>query len=242
VELLVREIRPQLPPSPPLVAIHGGPSWDHSYLLPGLLPVATARYVILVDMRGCGRTSRDLVPDAYQPEFVIDDLARLMEVLGHEQVDLLGFSTGGQVALLFAEAQPDRIRGAQDMVFPVQLAQRLHQAVPNSRLCIIDAAGHMAQFEQPAPWAKRGCRVPVLIAGVTPPSRSRRRAASTRSKSARPEKRSVVTPIVFRQAPGVSRRRQISATRLDGRCTRSPDVRADRGVTAILESSRASPC
>jgi pimeloyl-ACP methyl ester carboxylesterase len=110
VELFVREIRPQLPPSPPLVAIHGGPSWDHSYLLPGLLPVATARYVILVDMRGCGRTSRDLVPDAYQPEFVIDDLARLMEVLGHEQVDLLGFSTGGQVALLFAEAQPDRIR------------------------------------------------------------------------------------------------------------------------------------
>jgi pimeloyl-ACP methyl ester carboxylesterase len=153
VELFVREIRPQLPPSPPLVAIHGGPSWDHSYLLPGLLPVATARYVILVDMRGCGRTSRDLVPDAYQPEFVIDDLARLMEVLGHEQVDLLGFSTGGQVALLFAEAQPDRIRGAQDMVFPVQLAQRLHQAVPNSRLSIIDAAGHMAQFEQPAPWA-----------------------------------------------------------------------------------------
>jgi pimeloyl-ACP methyl ester carboxylesterase len=40
----------------------------------------------------------------------MDDLARLMEVLGHEQVDLLGFSTGGQVALLFAEAQPDRIR------------------------------------------------------------------------------------------------------------------------------------
>jgi pimeloyl-ACP methyl ester carboxylesterase len=39
------------------------------------------------------------------------------------------------------------------MVFPVQLAQRLHQTVPNSRLCIIDAAGHMAQFEQPAPWA-----------------------------------------------------------------------------------------
>jgi pimeloyl-ACP methyl ester carboxylesterase len=39
------------------------------------------------------------------------------------------------------------------MVFPVQLAQRLHQAVPNSRLHMIDAAGHMAQFEQPGNWA-----------------------------------------------------------------------------------------
>jgi pimeloyl-ACP methyl ester carboxylesterase len=262
LELFVREIRPERAPSPPLAVIHGGPSWDHSYLLPGLLPVATARHMILFDMRGCGRSSRDLGKDAYQPEFVIDDLARLMGVLGHEQVDLLGFSTGGHVAQLFAEAQPDRIRrlilasttaypdtathlrgweeyerrvanippvdgglddldttiqwavngastsiwnldllddyrtlldevrfsgdwlepfltgslhpwrpedpvgvlrrlgrpvlilhGAEDMVFPVQLAQRLHQAVPNSQLRIIGAAGHMAQFEQPRQWA-----------------------------------------------------------------------------------------
>jgi pimeloyl-ACP methyl ester carboxylesterase len=262
VHLFVREIGPEQPPDPPLVVIHGGPSWDHSYLIPGLLPVADTRHVVLFDMRGCGRSSRDLDPAAYQPEYVVDDLARLIRVLGHDQVDLLGFSTGGQVAQLFAEAHghsirrlvlasttaypdseshrdgweeyqrrvarapaldadledldttiqwaingaaislwnldlldeylallrevrfsgdwlepfrtralhawrpndPERVlndlgrptmilHGAQDMVFPVQLAQRLHEAVPTSRLVILDRAGHMAQFEQPQRWS-----------------------------------------------------------------------------------------
>jgi pimeloyl-ACP methyl ester carboxylesterase len=39
------------------------------------------------------------------------------------------------------------------MVFPVQLAQRLHRAVPHSQLRIIVSGGHMAQFEQPRQWA-----------------------------------------------------------------------------------------
>jgi pimeloyl-ACP methyl ester carboxylesterase len=243
--------------------IHGGPSWDHSYLLPGVLPVAYARHVILFDMRGCGGSSRNLGPAAYQPEYVVDDLARLIGVLGHEQVDLLGFSTGGQVAQLFAAAHGRSIRrlvlasttayattaydltgweayqqrlaeapaledglddlettiqwaingapisiwnldllddylallaevrfsgdwleplrtgrlhpwrpadpagvlrdldqpililhGAQDMTFPVQLAQQLHKAVPTSKLEILDQAGHMAQFEQPDRWSE----------------------------------------------------------------------------------------
>jgi pimeloyl-ACP methyl ester carboxylesterase len=74
------------------------------------LPVANARHVVLFDMRGCGGSSRDLGPAAYQPEYVVDDLARLIGVLGHEQVDLLGFSTGGQVAQLFAAAHGSSIR------------------------------------------------------------------------------------------------------------------------------------
>jgi pimeloyl-ACP methyl ester carboxylesterase len=46
------------------------------------------------------------------------------------------------------------LHGAQDMTFPVQLAQRLHKAVPTSKLEIIEQAGHMAQFEQPDRWSK----------------------------------------------------------------------------------------
>jgi hypothetical protein len=39
------------------------------------------------------RTDRTVtaILGATQPEFVVDDLASLMEVLGHEQVDVLGF-------------------------------------------------------------------------------------------------------------------------------------------------------
>ncbi|MGI8576384.1 MAG: alpha/beta fold hydrolase [Nocardioidaceae bacterium] len=263
VELFVREIGPDKPPAPPLVVIHGGPSWDHSYLLPGLLPVSSRRHVVAFDLRGCGRSSRDLGPDAYQPELVVEDLARLIRTLGHEHVDVIGFSTGGQVAQLFVEAYPrlvrrlvlasttaysdialhlrgweeyerrvatapspvdgldnlattmrwaihgattaiwnldllheyltllDQVRfsgdwlepfragrlhpwrpqdpervlgdldrpililhGAQDMVFTVQLALRLHEAVPGSQLQVIEQSGHMAQFEQPERWSK----------------------------------------------------------------------------------------
>jgi pimeloyl-ACP methyl ester carboxylesterase len=44
------------------------------------------------------------------------------------------------------------LHGAQDMGFPVQLARRLHAAVPHSNLAVIGQAGHMAHFEQPQLW------------------------------------------------------------------------------------------
>jgi pimeloyl-ACP methyl ester carboxylesterase len=45
------------------------------------------------------------------------------------------------------------LHGAQDMGFPVQVAERLHEAVPATQLRIIDEAGHMAQFDQSQAWA-----------------------------------------------------------------------------------------
>ncbi|GLZ80758.1 acetyltransferase [Actinorhabdospora filicis] len=95
---------------PPVVVLHGGPSWDHSYLLPGLVPLAAHREVIVYDLRGCGRSSRDLPIEAYQPQAIVDDTRGLIEKLGFERVDLLGFSTGGQVAQLFVEAHPGLVR------------------------------------------------------------------------------------------------------------------------------------
>lgn len=110
VSLHVRRLGVPMPGSPPLVAVHGGPSWDHSYLLPGLEPVAVRREVVAFDMRGCGHSTRDLPAGEYQPDLVVEDMRRLLDVLGHDTVDLLGFSTGGQVAQLFTEAHPERVR------------------------------------------------------------------------------------------------------------------------------------
>lgn len=45
------------------------------------------------------------------------------------------------------------LHGDQDMTFPVQLAQGLHEAVPSSRLAVIKDAGHMAHFDKPMEWA-----------------------------------------------------------------------------------------
>jgi pimeloyl-ACP methyl ester carboxylesterase len=48
--------------------------------------------------------------DLFVREIGPDDLARLIATLGHDQVDLLGFSTGGQVGQLFVEAHPELVR------------------------------------------------------------------------------------------------------------------------------------
>jgi pimeloyl-ACP methyl ester carboxylesterase len=37
--------------------------------------------------------------------------------------------------------------------FPVQVAQRLHRAVPGSLLEVIEQAGHMAHFDRPEAWS-----------------------------------------------------------------------------------------
>lgn len=53
---------------------------------------------------------------------------------------------GGRVLIL---------HGAKDMGFPVQLAERLHRALPDSELAIIEDAAHMCHFEKPETWADR---------------------------------------------------------------------------------------
>ncbi|MEU4198250.1 alpha/beta hydrolase [Kribbella sp. NPDC026611] len=46
------------------------------------------------------------------------------------------------------------LHGEKDMGFPVQLAERLHAAVPNSQLEVIPDAAHMCHFEKPEVWAR----------------------------------------------------------------------------------------
>jgi pimeloyl-ACP methyl ester carboxylesterase len=45
------------------------------------------------------------------------------------------------------------LHGEQDMGFPLQLAHRLHTAVPNTHLTVIPQTAHMCHFEKPELWA-----------------------------------------------------------------------------------------
>lgn len=38
------------PGLPPLVVIHGGPTWDHSYLLPAVSDLSDIAHVVLFDL------------------------------------------------------------------------------------------------------------------------------------------------------------------------------------------------
>jgi pimeloyl-ACP methyl ester carboxylesterase len=46
------------------------------------------------------------------------------------------------------------LHGEKDMGFPVQLAHRLHKAVPASQLIVIPEAAHMCHFEKPDLWSE----------------------------------------------------------------------------------------
>lgn len=103
------------PALPVLVVMHGGPTWDHSYLLPAVAELADVAYVVMFDLRGCGRSCRtppagSLPVAALQPDFLADDVAALVRHLGAERADVLGFSYGGLVAMRVVDQHPDVLR------------------------------------------------------------------------------------------------------------------------------------
>lgn len=93
-----------------LLVIHGGPDWDHTYLLDPLVRLEGEHRVVFVDLRGCGRSTHGLPSGAYTPAKAASDLAALIDVLGGEPVDVLGFSYGGLIAQRLAVTAPAKVR------------------------------------------------------------------------------------------------------------------------------------
>ncbi|WP_434440457.1 alpha/beta fold hydrolase [Lentzea sp. E54] len=88
-----------------LLAIHGGPDWDHSYLRDPLSGLDCR--LLLPDLRGCGRSGR---VTEYHPDGVVEDLVRVLGAFDVERADVLGHSYGGMVAQRFAITHPSRVR------------------------------------------------------------------------------------------------------------------------------------
>jgi pimeloyl-ACP methyl ester carboxylesterase len=107
VELLT--VSAGMPQRPCLLVVHGGPDWDHSYLLQPLLALSSSHRVIWFDLRGCGGSSRGLGPTAYRPDFVIEDIAGVLDAFGVDRADVLGFSYGGQLAQRLVDQHAARV-------------------------------------------------------------------------------------------------------------------------------------
>jgi len=67
------------------------------------------RYIIAPDWRGYGLTSAPHTDNYWQPDYLAD-LDFLLDSLELEQVDLLGHSMGGNIAITYAGIRPERIR------------------------------------------------------------------------------------------------------------------------------------
>jgi pimeloyl-ACP methyl ester carboxylesterase len=91
----------------PLVLLHGG--LGAGEMFEAILPQLSAgRRVITVDLQGHGGTAD--IDRPLRTELMADDVAALVDHLGLEHVDLMGYSLGGEVALRTAIQHPARIR------------------------------------------------------------------------------------------------------------------------------------
>jgi pimeloyl-ACP methyl ester carboxylesterase len=113
VDLFVRRCGD--PALPPLIVVHGGPTWDHSYLAPAVERLSDVAHVVMFDLRGCGHSARVrplgcLAVGDLRPELLADDVAGLVDHLGVERADVLGFSYGGMIAMRTVDQHPDRVR------------------------------------------------------------------------------------------------------------------------------------
>jgi proline iminopeptidase len=92
----------------PLVVLHGGPDFNHHYLLPELDDLASTLRLIYYDQRGRGKSSEGVAPEDVSIESEVDDLDQLRRHFGLETLSLLGHSWGCILAMEYAIRHPDR--------------------------------------------------------------------------------------------------------------------------------------
>jgi pimeloyl-ACP methyl ester carboxylesterase len=92
----------------PVVLLHGSFMTITNNWTDMIAQLSRSRQVIAVEMQGHGRTA-DIDRD-FGYENLADDIAALLDHLKIKQVDLLGYSMGGGVALQVAIRHPEKVR------------------------------------------------------------------------------------------------------------------------------------
>jgi proline-specific peptidase len=90
----------------PLLCLHGGPGVPHDYLESLEALAATGRRVIFYDQLGCGHSDQPHDPSLWNIGLFVEELGVVRQVLGLDQVHLLGQSWGGMLAMQYALTQP----------------------------------------------------------------------------------------------------------------------------------------
>ena len=99
--------------APPVLLLHGGPGASHDYLLPQMLELAHAHRVVCYDQRGGGRSRHDDDRALITWQDQVADVARVATELGVVPLDIVGYSWGALLAMLYAtEAHAGRVAPA----------------------------------------------------------------------------------------------------------------------------------
>jgi proline iminopeptidase len=92
-----------------IIVLHGGPDFDHSYLLPELDRLSDSYRLIYYDQRGRGRSADGVRPEDVTLASDVADIDRVREHFKLDSVVLLGHSWGTVLALEYACRYPHRV-------------------------------------------------------------------------------------------------------------------------------------
>ncbi|HET7218606.1 MAG TPA: alpha/beta hydrolase [Vicinamibacterales bacterium] len=93
----------------PILVLHGGPDFDHSYFVPELDSLSDAYRLIYYDQRGRGKSADGVQPDDVTIASEVSDLEKIRESFQLESAAVLGHSWGAVLALEYATRHPDRV-------------------------------------------------------------------------------------------------------------------------------------
>jgi proline iminopeptidase len=93
----------------PILILHGGPDFDHAYLLPDMDRLSDRFRMIYYDQRGRGKSARNVQPEDVTIQSEVEDIEHLREYFQLESVTLLGHSWGALLAMEYALRHPKRI-------------------------------------------------------------------------------------------------------------------------------------
>ncbi len=96
----------------PVLLVHGYSSNHADWALNGLTQALenAGRGWIAPDLRGHGKSGKPHDPIQYRVATLVEDLVLALDAVQVERADVVGYSLGGELALEFALAHPDRVR------------------------------------------------------------------------------------------------------------------------------------
>ena len=97
------------PEGEPVVVFHGGPGGGCSPAMRRYFDPGHYR-IILFDQRGCGRSRPHASVADNTTWHLVSDIERIRKLLGIDRWIVFGGSWGATLALIYAEAHPDRVR------------------------------------------------------------------------------------------------------------------------------------
>jgi proline iminopeptidase len=103
--LYVREIGQ----GPAVIVLHGGPDFDHTYLVPELDRLSDEFHLIYYDQRGRGRSADGVKPEDVTLASDVSDLDQIRRYFKLDSVVILGHSWGAVLALEYALRYPERV-------------------------------------------------------------------------------------------------------------------------------------